>query len=439
MVSPHFLGFHPWITGISWLKLDTSAIVMDKIQDQRRRLVDRIAASAILKRSARLHDLLVYLAHRVLDEQAEQIHEQEVGHRVFGRATDYDTTADNIVRVHASMLRKRLEQYFQDEGKDEPLLLRIPKGNYAPEFLERVHAEAVVEPEPAEARGAPDLWRWLLAGLCVIFAGVSLILWLRTRRTLAPSAPPAVNSRVIRAFWGPLFNPRHATDIVLDDAALSLYQKLARQPLKISRYYDRDYLRGLGASATAAGLARPLVNQLVRERLTSFWNVSFLWKLGHLPLVRRARVHLYFARDYTFHALKHDNAILVGSSRSNPWIQLFQNRIPGWRKLRIHDANPGAPAPGGKFAAAEWEGFTVARLANLNGGGKVLVITSSGGSAANAGIAFLSQAGQLRRLRQCLHAAPGGNFPDFQARFRVLKHAAAPRQIQIALCRRASS
>ena len=70
-------------------------------------------------------------------EGPAEIHEQEVGHKVFGRPRDYDTGSDNIVRVHASMLRKRLEQYFAEDGAAEPVIVEIPRGNYAPVFHER--------------------------------------------------------------------------------------------------------------------------------------------------------------------------------------------------------------------------------------------------------------------------------------------------------------
>src|SRR5581483_11050989 len=92
-----------------------------RIAEDRRLLVERLAASPYINRSARMKDLLLYLTDRVLEDEAAEIHEQEVGHRVFGRPPDYDTGADNIVRVHASMLRKRMDQYFAAEGASEPV------------------------------------------------------------------------------------------------------------------------------------------------------------------------------------------------------------------------------------------------------------------------------------------------------------------------------
>ncbi|HEV2687863.1 MAG TPA: hypothetical protein VGV35_04890, partial [Bryobacteraceae bacterium] len=73
-----------------------------KVDEQRRLLIERVAASRYITKSARLRDLLLYLAERAAEGSGE-IHEQEIGHKVFGRPSDYDTGSDNIVRVHASM------------------------------------------------------------------------------------------------------------------------------------------------------------------------------------------------------------------------------------------------------------------------------------------------------------------------------------------------
>src|SRR5438067_129168 len=157
--------------------------------DDRRLLVERIAASPYVKRSARLRDLLLYLAERVLDGQVGEIHEQEVGHRVFDRPVDYDTTSDNIVRVHASMLRKRLEQYFASQGANEPQILEIPKGNYAPVFRVR---ERNLSPPPVAESGHHTTWPvWLLAAVALLFACSTIYLLLRSPISRVSSFDPA--------------------------------------------------------------------------------------------------------------------------------------------------------------------------------------------------------------------------------------------------------
>jgi hypothetical protein len=59
-----------------------------KTMEGRRLLIERVVSSSYINRSARLRDLLIYLTDRVLDDETLEIHEQEVGYRVFGRAAD---------------------------------------------------------------------------------------------------------------------------------------------------------------------------------------------------------------------------------------------------------------------------------------------------------------------------------------------------------------
>jgi hypothetical protein len=72
--------------------------------------------------------------------------------QVFSRGEGYDTALDNIVRVNAFDLRKRLAEYFATEGRDEPVIIKIPKGSYKPAFTVRPQPDPVVsQPAPVVA------------------------------------------------------------------------------------------------------------------------------------------------------------------------------------------------------------------------------------------------------------------------------------------------
>src|SRR5260221_2175089 len=153
---------------------------MGDVEDSRK-LVERVAASRYLAKSVRLRELLVFLSERVLSGPVGEIHEQEVGHKVFGRPANYDTGSDNIARVHASTLRKRLEQYFAEEGAGEPLVLEIPKGNYAPVFRKRTQFEPAPEPAPPPVipPAADNRRVFLLAAVACLFALSTAVLLFR--------------------------------------------------------------------------------------------------------------------------------------------------------------------------------------------------------------------------------------------------------------------
>src|ERR1035437_1578929 len=146
-----------------------------------RELLRRVASAPRFQKSKRLRDLLLYLGERSLDNPACILHEQEIGVDVLGRPADYDTSHDTLVRVQVSQLRKKLQEHFSVEGRDEPLVIEIPKGSYVPIFRQR--AEALLENAPSHAPSQPWLketppLRLLLFGIAAGLSVMGLAWWL---------------------------------------------------------------------------------------------------------------------------------------------------------------------------------------------------------------------------------------------------------------------
>src|SRR5580698_2770593 len=104
------------------------------LQDARWLLVQRIVASKSFAKSYFLTSFLLYVSDRELHGKADEITEYQIGVRAFGRPESYNPGVDNIVRNYARILRKRLEEYFEEEGKDESIRITIPRGGYVPVF-----------------------------------------------------------------------------------------------------------------------------------------------------------------------------------------------------------------------------------------------------------------------------------------------------------------
>src|SRR6478752_3684418 len=84
-----------------------------------RALVERIVASAELRRANRLRSFLLYAVDRKFAEAPQDLTESLIGERVFGRSPMYNTGEDSIVRTEARILRQRLDSYFSNQGADE--------------------------------------------------------------------------------------------------------------------------------------------------------------------------------------------------------------------------------------------------------------------------------------------------------------------------------
>lgn len=399
---------------------------------------------------------MMYLSRRVIEDGMLEIHEQEVGHDVFGRPPQYDTTADNIVRVHASTLRKRLEQYFAEEGRDEPILIELPKGNYAPVFRNREVMPPLAEELPAAvlplpsappeaAAGRPVDWKLpLAAGLALLFACSTAFLWLRLRTLDTPR--PAALPPAVREFWGSVFVPRQAADIVLDDAALGLYQELDGRPVGLSEYFDRSYLRRLGQPGQGSPLAKEVASAMMLKRHTSYANVSLLGPLNKVALALNSDWTPHFARDYAFREVKSNRAVLLGNSRSNPWIEPFENRLGiRWNYdatsnsyYPIDSWNANGKTSDFRLGGEHPDGYcSIALLPNLSGTGDVIILSATGGSATASAAAFLTDGARMAELRAKLRGGSGERFPYFEALLRIPSRSRLPKDAEIVIARAA--
>jgi adenylate cyclase len=64
----------------------------------------------------------------------------------FERGDGFDPRRDTIVRTEARNVRRRLARYYEEEGQSDPVRIELPKGGYAPHFVEtpRLEVEPVV-------------------------------------------------------------------------------------------------------------------------------------------------------------------------------------------------------------------------------------------------------------------------------------------------------
>jgi len=428
------------------------------IKERRRQLVDQIASSPYFSKSARLRDMFIYVCDRVLDHDVDEIHEQEVGRRVFGRPADYDTSADNTVRVHASMLRKRVDQYFANEGLSEPVIIEIPRGNYAPVFHERAvklappEPEQVLAPQPVETappeppRTAVEPkrdWKlWFPTALAVLFAAVSVFLFVQLRSLQA--ARPLASEPTVRKFWSQIFQPKRTTDLVLGDATLSLFEEQTGHQVALSEYFDRSYLNMAATWATGTQLNPELGKMLLLRRQTNYGDVALLAQITDTAHSEQSDTKFRFAREYSFREIKADNAVLLGNLASNPWVEPFQNR----QSLRWkYDATRGTYYPVDNTAASQEkyhttqsgqpaEGYaSVSLFPNMDGTGNVLIISGTGGTAMSGALSFLFDEHAMSQLGAQLNIAPNAPFPYFEALLRIGSRNTLPRDSGILIVR----
>jgi TolB-like protein len=136
--------------------------------------LERILASPGFTRNARLSKFLRYAVEGHLEGKDGELKESLLAIAVFGRSPGYDPKQDPIVRTEAIRLRARLSEYYLNGGKNDPLLIELPKGGYVPVIRPSERKLEVASP-PITAHFEPPLRRWRLGTKVWIAAGLAVI------------------------------------------------------------------------------------------------------------------------------------------------------------------------------------------------------------------------------------------------------------------------
>jgi hypothetical protein len=361
-------------------------------------LAQRVIAGPNFARSPLLTRFLLFVVAETLEGRGNEITEHQIGVQVFDRPADYRTLEDNIVRNYARQLRKRLAEYFSDQGSSESVRIEIPVGGYMPVFLPATEngnkeetpgpaamVSGLTQPNALPARSTEPAAtiqsrasRWGLGVVLVATYSAALIAvtWYTARRSLAPplSQEPA------RVLWAELFSGPVNSYIVPSDAGFNLLEDLSRRPVPLAEYISGSYqelpLSGVDVHSAA---------DLRSQQLTPFVDLQIATALAHLTEDDPQRVFIRFPRDLRLDDLKNANAVIIGSVGSNPWAAIAESNAnfrivdrPGMNGAQIINLKP-QPGESATYSS-HWnepahETFALIDfLPNLSGNGHLLVL-----------------------------------------------------------------
>jgi hypothetical protein len=431
-----------------------------------RALVERVAASVELRRAARLRAFLLYVCEQTLSHGVTVIHEQEIGNAVFGRPQSYDTSIDNIVRVNATELRKRLERYFAEEGAQEDILLEIQRGSYSPTFRRRIPAQPdnstqrtpdgaddaekalsipdhvaqetvaslaeVAELTPTHIKSAPAIvhsafstakWWRLAAGVLLLVCGY--LTWQLCAVTM--NAEPWKREPALRSFWGNFLASGTQTNIILADTSLAIAEDMMQRPVSLSDYLDYKYKQFAENPGFTEAQRRDLM--LVLERNTgSIADFRVGQQILSLDPADPSQLTLQFAREFAPDAAKRNNLVLIGSQQSNPWVSLFASKLNFQLTYDVAQGRPSivnrAPHAGesstypetGSLDSAGTGYAVIAYLPGVSREGKTLIIEGTDSQATGTAGDYVTKEELLRTLEGKF---PAGKIPYFEALMRT--------------------
>ena len=403
--------------------------------DERRALIERVAASSHFRRSARLREFLLYVGKQSLKDGCPELNEQEIGTRVFGRPSSYDRSQDNIVRVNATELRKRIELYFTTEGAQESLILEIPRGGYKPIFHRRLSgnedrsaptpAPPLLEnflplnPAPAvrrDSRGRAHVL-WTIATLALALTCVALF---QQNRAMRRAVYTWDGKPAVAALWMDFVHAHQEIDIVLPDASVSLSEEITGHRMSLSDYLNHNYVRQPQSLDLSSDRLADL-NGIFAHNLVTMGDFHAAQQILALtPL--SSSLHLTFSRFYTADSVKRNSFILIGGKKANPWVRLFDDQMNFSLDYdNIHSQSFIAnrhPQPGEQAIYAApmdtntFIGYSViAYLPNPSRTGNTIILAGTDSDATSAAAEFLTSEEHLSKLRNTFHLQ---KFPYFE-------------------------
>ncbi len=309
---------------------------IDSPVELREEAVERILASKHFAKAQLLSAFLSYVCAQSIEPGASRVTEQEIGVRVFHRLPGYDTGVDNIVRNYARQLRRRLQDYYAEEGERDGMRIEIPRGGYVPVFIPKAppvetqrdapaalaDLEEAAEASCSDALAETDLspaamnkrgrlaWAGVSALLVLLCACAGL--WLRHTPIFDP------NAAILNAIWRQIFVRDKNTFIVPADTGFVMLQEMDKRTYSLSEYetwpgveqFDHIYTSYLRA-----------------QKYTSVLDLRIISQIERRPEAKPERSIIRSARDLKVEDLSEGNAVLLGSIFSNPWVAVVEPQL----------------------------------------------------------------------------------------------------------------
>jgi hypothetical protein len=131
--------------------------------------LEHVVASAAFRSAPRLAAFLRFVVEMTLAGQRDRIKGYTIGVQALGRGESFDPQTDPIVRVEAGRLRRALARHYAGAGRNDPVMIDLPRGSYVPMFHARTPRAASAAPdvESATKRGSTEC-----VALAAVLAGL---------------------------------------------------------------------------------------------------------------------------------------------------------------------------------------------------------------------------------------------------------------------------
>lgn len=251
----------------------------------------RVLASNTFAEVFRLKKFLEYVVTETIAGRGDRLKGFVIACEVFGKEDPSDAQTTTVVRVEAGRLRRRLKDYYESEGRNDPIRISIPKGHYSASFFTAAKESTTHGPPRAPGAGKqllqkPGVWI-LLVALLTLFIFSTWKHWPNSAAEsgVLPNIRPTIAVMPFENLTGEDPDNSFATglteDIVIDLGSLSALDVISFSSVLPYRGHDvtpREIGIQLGAGYVLQGSVRGMPPNLrITARLHETGTGRQLW------------------------------------------------------------------------------------------------------------------------------------------------------------------
>jgi hypothetical protein len=434
--------------------LEDKSTMAEPIQQQ----IERIVHSEQFRSSEVLRRLLTFLSEKAIAGEADNLKEYVVAIDGLGKSSTYDPQHNSAVRIQMGRLRQRLAEYYRSEGKNDPMIVDLPKGRFRLTFQQRSDTATFgQEGTPSSAPSIPSirvfdsaLSRTPKPSLLRLIAGsLTLVLllglgYLLGRTTARQQNVANRGTQDLEILWEPFLSQKLPLILSIEDP---LFAEIRSNP----GVYFRDRSMNEWSDVVKSAALNKLTGALNQSEMrpsryyTAFGEAEASFLLGGLLKTPERALSIVRTSQLSWQQLADNNVIFVGVQ--NLFFNQLRNMpiapqlVPELNGVR--DEHPGNGQP--SFYADEYttapseQGTIYALVTHLpgpNGKNDIESFTSNRSAGYLGAVQSFTDPQFARMLVTKLKEETGGKVPRFyQVLFQVRYRDGVPTETKLVLGR----
>jgi hypothetical protein len=350
------------------------AAVPEGLTDQQHQLLRRVLTSRQFAHADILKRILTYL----VDHSTSSVtppKEYEIAVQAMGRSGTFDPRTDPIVRVSVGSIRERLNAFFGTEGRGEHLRMEIPKGQYRVVFTD---APADLPPTTRQPSALTRFWQPYISGNCAN----------------------------IIVYTEPIFFRDNQGRYFRDWGVNSLESGVAEIRKRFPGLADVEI--------------SPVFHYLSAGEMHCLLSITRMFHEIGVPVETRN------SRNTTWHELRHANLILLGSPRTNHFLESLQGEyqfVVGHEMITVRDPGTERTFSGTRYKDGRLSRMTeyavVTRRPGLVEGSWVTMIGANHGRAIEGAGHVLTLEDRVQHILEAMPNPTTAPPPSFQLLMKV--------------------